>query len=91
MVDYQEKYGSAPTFWGAAAADAVRLVDEAVRATSSTTGQELASYLHDRLKDFPGISGQIRNFDSAGDRAGTGNVVFELTPAGQLVVSAKQP
>ena len=91
MSEYLDRYGSAPTFSGAAAADSIRLVDEAVRATNSTEGQILASYLHDRLRDYPGISGTIQGFDSAGDRVGTGNVVFELTPAGQLVVSAKQP
>ena len=73
------------------AADATLLVEEAVHATNSTDPQGLASYLHDRLRGFAGITGQIEGFDSAGDRVGTGNVVLVLTPDGRAVLSPKQP
>lgn len=51
----------------------------------------LASYLHDRLRDTPGITGQIEGFDSAGNRLGSGDVVLVLTPDGRLVPNQQQP
>ena len=91
LADYRAKFNAEPTLWGAMAADATLLVEEAVRATNSTDPQGLASYLHDRLRGFAGITGQIEGFDATGDRVGTGNVVLVLTPDGRAVLSPKQP
>jgi branched-chain amino acid transport system substrate-binding protein len=88
---YQAAFNAEPTLWSAMAADAVALVQEAVRATNSADPQVLASYLHDRLRDTPGITGQIEGFDSAGNRLGSGDVVLVLTPDGRLVPNQQQP
>ena len=91
LADYRAMFNAEPTLWGAMAADATMLVEEAVRTNNSMDPQVLASYLHDRLRGFAGITGQIEGFDSAGDRVGTGNVVLVLTSDGRAVPSAKQP
>ncbi len=91
VTAYRTKFNAEPTLWGAMAADATLLVEEAVRANNSTDPQVLASYLHDRLRGYAGITGQIEGFDATGDRIGTGNVVLVLTPDGRAVLSSKQP
>jgi branched-chain amino acid transport system substrate-binding protein len=91
VTDYRAKFNAEPILWGAMAADATLLVEEATRAMNSTDPQVLASYLHDRLRGFVGITGQIEGFDSAGDRVGTGNVVLVFTSDGHAVLSPKQP
>ena len=58
---------------------------------NETDPQVFAGYLHDRLRGFAGITGQIEGFDATGDRVGTGNVVLVLTPDGRAVLSPKQP
>ena len=68
LTDYRARFNAEPTLWGAMAADATLLVEEAVRAENSTDPQVLVSYLHDRLRGFAGITGQIQGFDLAGDR-----------------------
>ena len=91
VTAYRAKFNAEPTLWGAMAADATLLVEEAVRANNSVDPQVLASYLHDRLRGFAGITGQIEGFDATGDRVGAGNVVLVLTPDGRAVPSPKQP
>ena len=90
VADYRAKFNAEPTLWGAMAADATLLVEEAVHA-NSTDPQVLASYLHNPLRGFAGITGQIEGFDATGDHVGTGNVVLVLTPDGRAVPSPKQP
>ena len=91
VTAYRAKFNAEPTLWGAMAADAYLLIEHATRTMNSTDPSVLASYLHDRLRGFAGITGQIKGFDAAGDRVGTGNVVLVLTPDGRAVLSPKQP
>lgn len=91
VAAYRSTYTAEPTLWGAMAADSFLVVQEAIRATNSTDPQVLASYLVERLRGYPGITGQIEGFDSAGNRIGTGDVVLVLTPDGRAVLAPQQP
>lgn len=89
---FRATYGEEPAgLWPAMAADAYRLIEQGVRETGATDRQALADYLHNRLRDFPGVTGLIRGFDSKGDRLGAGNRVLVVNPDGAITPSQTQP
>ncbi|NPV71407.1 MAG: branched-chain amino acid ABC transporter substrate-binding protein [Firmicutes bacterium] len=86
MADYKAKYGdSAKSVWALLAADAFRVIVEAIQKTSSTDPAKLAEYLHTKVKDFPGISGPIIGFDEKGDRLGTIHKAYIVNEKGEFI------
>ncbi len=83
--DYQARYGEMPpSIWTLSAADAFRVVVEAIEKTQSTDKDKLANYLHNTMKDFPGITGPI-TFDEKGDRLGTVHRAYIVNEKGEFV------
>jgi len=90
IADYKATYNAdPPSIWTVAEADAFRLVVEAITKTNSTDPHKLADYLHNQLKDFPGITGPI-NYDQKGDRVGLGYAAYVVNANGQFVLYNKQ-
>lgn len=82
---YKEKYGEEPgSVWTVSAADAFRVIVEAIKQTGSTDAVALADYLHTKLKDFPGLTGPI-NYNENGDRTGTIHRPYTFSEDGTLV------
>lgn len=85
MEDYKAKYKEdPPSIWSVSAADAFRVVVEAIKQTQSTDPAKLADYLHTKMKDFPGITGSI-SFDEKGDRKGTIHKAYIIDEKGNFV------
>ncbi len=72
LADYKAKYNEdAESVWWVMAADAFRVIKNAMEQTKGTDTTKLAEYLHNNFKNFPGITGPILGFDAKGDRLGT--------------------
>lgn len=91
LSDYKAKYGeSADSIWTLMAADAFRLIVKAIQDTNSDDPAKIADYLHNQLKDFPGITGPILSFDENGDRVGTIHKAYVVNDQGQFLPYAGQ-
>ncbi|MCL6521322.1 MAG: branched-chain amino acid ABC transporter substrate-binding protein [Firmicutes bacterium] len=89
VQQYQQKYGEMPpSVWTISAADAFRVIVDAIQKTHSTDPDKLAAYLH-QLKDFPGFTGPI-SFAANGDREGTLHKAY-IVKDGKFVLYDKQP
>lgn len=85
IADYEAKYGEPPTsIYGVFAADAFRVITEAIKQTNSTEPEKIADYLHNQLKDFPGFTGPI-NYDEKGDRTGSIHKAYVINEKGEFV------
>ena len=92
IADYKAKYGEEPTsVWWVMAADAYRVIEQAIKQTQSTDTAKLAEYLHNDFKDFPGITGPIIGFDEKGDRLGTIHKAYIIQDDGKIVPYPQQP
>ncbi|MCL5045359.1 MAG: branched-chain amino acid ABC transporter substrate-binding protein [Actinobacteria bacterium] len=88
MDDYKAKYGEVKSIWTVTAADAFRVIVEAIKQTNSTDSTKLAEYLHKNLKNFPGFTGPI-TFDEKGDRTGAIHTAYVVDDKGNYVVYKK--
>ena len=92
LADYKAKYNEeAESVWWVMAADAFRVIKNAMEQTKSTDTNKLADYLHNNFKDFPGITGPILGFDAKGDRLGTIHKAYVITDTGEIKPYPKQP
>ncbi|MEW6399361.1 MAG: branched-chain amino acid ABC transporter substrate-binding protein [Bacillota bacterium] len=90
LQDYKAKYGESPgSIWHLMAADAFRLIVEAIKQSNSDDPGKMAEYLHTQLKDFPGITGPILGFDERGDRKGTIHKAYVVNEKGEFVPYGK--
>lgn len=86
IEDYRKRWGEAPgSIWTLMAADAFRVIVEAITRTGSTDPARIADYLHTQLKDFPGVTGPILGFDEKGDRLGTIHKAYIVNDRGEFV------
>jgi len=86
LADYKAKYGEDPkSVWTVMAADAYRVITNAVEQTKSTDPKKLAEYLHKTFKNYPGITGPILAFDEKGDRLGTIHKAYVINDQGAYV------
>lgn len=82
LVDYQARYGKPlHSVFALLAGDALQAVVFAIGKTGSNDSAAVAAYLHDGLKDFVGMSGQIA-FDPQGDREAPLYVTYCLDQGG---------
>jgi branched-chain amino acid transport system substrate-binding protein len=92
VADYKAKYNEdATSVWWVMAADAYRVIENAIKTANSTDPAKLAEYLHKDFKNFPGITGPILGFDEKGDRLGTIHKAYEVTADGSIKPYPKQP
>lgn len=86
LADYQAKHQEAPpSIWVVLAGDGFRAVLAAIEGAQSTDGDKIAKYLHEKLKDFSGLSGRI-SFDAKGDREGEVYRVYQVDADGNFVM-----
>ena len=92
LADFKAKYNADPTsVWTVMAADAFRVIKNAIEQTKSTDPKVLAEWLHKDFKDLPGITGPILGFDEKGDRMGTIHKAYVINEQGEFVPYQKQP
>jgi branched-chain amino acid transport system substrate-binding protein len=85
LDEYIRRHKEPPSSpWPVYAADALKVIAAAISATGSTDSKVLADYLHNDLKDLPGITGPI-SFDAVGDREGAIYLAYEVTADGKFV------
>ena len=86
LEDYKAKFGKYPeSIWSLMGADAFRVLVEAIKQTNSDDPGKIADYLHNQLKNFPGITGPIEGFDERGERKGSTYEVYVVNDQGQIV------
>ena len=84
IEEYVRRHGAPPSSpWPVYAADAFKVICAAIEATGSTNSETLMNYLHDGLKDYPGITGPI-SFDANGDREGAIYLAYEVFGEGDF-------
>ncbi|MCB1823409.1 MAG: branched-chain amino acid ABC transporter substrate-binding protein [Candidatus Competibacteraceae bacterium] len=86
LADYQKKYNELPpSIWAMLAGDGFRVIVAGIAGAQSTDGDKIAEYLHQDLKDYPGLSGPI-SFDAKGDREGEVYRVYQVDAEGNFVL-----
>ena len=86
LSDYQKKYHELPpSIWVVLAGDGFRVIAAGIAGAKSTDGDKIAEYLHQSLKDYPGLSGPI-SFDAKGDREGEVYRVYQVDAKGDFVL-----
>ena len=85
LTAYQEKYGSMPSsIWPVLAGDAFNVIVEAIKAKGADSAA-IADYLHNGLKDFSGLTGEIA-FNEKGDRVGNLYYLYQVDANGEFVM-----
>jgi len=88
VARYEEAYGEKPgSIWTVLAAEAAKVIVEAVKATESTDTDTLAQHLRD-LEGYEGITGPV-SFDEKGDRLGTMHKAYTVVDGEFQMVTAK--
>ncbi len=83
---FQKKYGNAPnSIYAVLSGDGFRVVAEAIRGAGSADTKKVAEYLHTKLKDFPGLTGNL-SFNKKGDRVGDVYRVYKVDAEGQFIL-----
>ncbi|MDK2921389.1 MAG: branched-chain amino acid transport system substrate-binding protein [Desulfonauticus sp.] len=86
LAAYKKKYGDLPgSVWAVLSGDGFLALTTAIKATKSTDSDVLADYLHNKLKDMPGLTGKI-SFDSKGDRVGDLYRIYKVDANGNFVL-----
>ena len=92
VADFEAAYDMSPdSVWWMMAAEAFNVVRYAIEQTESTDSEVLANFLHDEVKDFPGLTGPILGWDEKGDRLGTIHLAYIIDENGDFVVNPEQP
>ncbi len=83
---FQKKYGNAPnSIYAVLSGDGFRVVAEAIRGAGSADTKKVAEYLHAKLKNFPGLTGNL-SFNKKGDRVGDVYRVYKVDAEGQFIL-----
>ncbi|WP_457572349.1 branched-chain amino acid ABC transporter substrate-binding protein [Desulfovulcanus sp.] len=86
LAAYAKKYGSAPgSVWAVLSGDGFLAIVEAIKGAKSTDVDRLADYLHNELKDMPGLTGKI-SFNAKGDRIGDLYRLYRVDADGNFVL-----
>lgn len=85
VVDFQKKYGHAPvSTYSLLAGDGFRVVVAALKASNGNS-TAVANYLHNNLRDFPGLTGKI-SFNAKGDRVGDVYRAYKVDAKGNYIL-----
>ncbi|HVO84835.1 MAG TPA: branched-chain amino acid ABC transporter substrate-binding protein [Syntrophobacteria bacterium] len=86
LESFTKKYGKAPaSIYSVLAGDGFRLLIAAIEATKSTEADKVSDYLHNQLKDFPGLTGKL-SFNAKGDRVGEVYKVYKVNAQGEFIL-----
>lgn len=86
LAQYEQKYGAQPSsIYAVLAGDGFRVVCEAIKASGSTDPDQIAAYLHNDFRDFPGLTGTI-SFNEKGDRVGEVYRVYQVDGDGNFIL-----
>ena len=86
LAEFSKKYGNPPnSIYAVLAGDGFRVITAAIQATKSTDPDVLADYLHNKMKDFPGLTGTL-SFNEKGDRVGEVYRVYKVDAEGNFVL-----
>jgi branched-chain amino acid transport system substrate-binding protein len=92
VSDFEAEYGESPdSVWWMMAAEAFNVIRYAIEQTESTDSKVLAEFLHNEVKDFPGLTGPILGWDEKGDRLGTIHLAYIIGENGEFIVNPQQP
>lgn len=87
---YQAKYQMMPpSIWTLLNADGMRAIIYAMEQTGTTDTRKAADYLHNTLKDYPGITGPI-SFAKDGNRTGSLYMAYLIQPDGSYKIVYRQ-
>ena len=83
---YKAKYNMMPpSIWTLLNADGMRAILHGAEETKSTDTKKIADYLHNTMKDYPGITGPI-TFAKDGNRVGSLYMAYEIQPDGSYKI-----
>lgn len=79
LESYAAKYdGAAPSsIWAVLAGDAFLVIAGAIEGAGTADSDKVADYLHNEMKDFPGLTGML-SFNEKGDRVGELYKVYQV-------------
>lgn len=88
LAAYQKKFNGVPgSIWAVLAGDALLVAVEGIKGANGVDADQVADYLHTKLKDFPGLTGKL-SFNEKGDRVGDVYLVYTVDAAGKFVLQA---
>jgi len=83
---FKKKYGAAPfSIYSVLAGDGFNVIVAALKGTKGGNSAQIAAYLHNNLKDYPGITGKI-SFNSKGDREAGGYSLYKVDAKGNFIL-----
>ncbi|KAA0259255.1 branched-chain amino acid ABC transporter substrate-binding protein [Deferribacter autotrophicus] len=86
LADYRAKYHEdPPSIWTLFNVDGLRAILHAIEVLKTTDTKKIADYLHNELKDFPGITGPI-TWDKRGERITSAYMAYEIQPNGEYKI-----
>jgi len=86
LTKFQAKYKvQLNSIYAAFAGDGFNVFVAALNGTKGGNGAALANYLHNNLKDYPGLTGKI-SFDEKGDRVAGGYRLYKVDDKGNFVL-----
>jgi len=86
LESFTKKYGKAPaSIYSVLAGDGFRILIAAIEATKATEADKVSDYLHNQLKDFPGLTGKL-SFNAKGDRVGEVYKVYKVNAQGEFIL-----
>jgi branched-chain amino acid transport system substrate-binding protein len=86
LAKFQAKYKTQlNSIYAAFAGDGFSVLVDALIKTKGGDGTAVANYLHNNLKDYPGMTGKIA-FDAQGDRVAGGYRVYKIDDKGEFVL-----
>lgn len=86
VTAFTKKYGTPPnSIYSVLAGDGFRILATGIEQAKEVDSLKVAKYLHEGLKDFPGLTGKI-SFNEKGDRIGEVYKVYKVDSEGQFVL-----
>ena len=67
------------------AGDGFNVVVAALKGTKGGNSAQIAAYLHNNLKDYPGLTGKI-SFNAKGDREAGGYSLYKVDAKGNFIM-----
>jgi len=84
--EFKKKFGAAPfSIYSVLAGDGFNVTVEALKGTKGGNSAQLATYLHNNVKDYDGLTGKI-TFNAKGDRVAGGYRVYKVDDKGTFVL-----
>ena len=84
--EFKAKYGAPPaSIYSVLAGDGFQVIVAALNGTKNGNSKQIADYLHNKLKDFQGLTGKI-SFNAKGDRVGEVYRVYKTDAKGNFIL-----